>query len=225
LYLSLRFEVPGLQGRKVIFGWTNLCLPVEGDAFLTAKAIDDGDRSTVLPARVITNINDKTFQGSEITSNLIESDSQTLLFDSFQLKDANVAKFFGPAVVKHPSLGLPRLAEPMADKSFLGRLEKLLDLSLCKLFIKFGLFLWVEISRLLMPVPFDLQLDMTVIQRTEHLTEDIEKLFIACLVCDFWSVPVVLFFPVDIPQLKKWVSVVKGVPQGFEIPFRVANHD
>src|SRR3974390_2195391 len=66
---------------------------------------------------------------------------------------------------------------------------------------------------------------MPVIQRIEYLAEDIEKLIIACLLSDLGSVRVVLFFPVDTPQLKKWVSVVEGVPQRFEIPFRVANHD
>jgi hypothetical protein len=30
-------------------------------------------------------------------------------------------------------------------------------------------------------------------------------------------------FPIDIPQLEKWVSFVKGFPQDFEILFRVAN--
>lgn len=225
LYVTLRFEVPGFQGRKVILAWTNLRLPVEGNAFMIAKAIDDGNRNAVLPAGVITNIDDDTFQGSEITSNLVKSDSQTSLFNPLQLKDANIAKFVGPAVVKHPSIGLSGLTEPMADKSLLGRLEKLLDLSLCKFFVESGLFLWVEISCPLMPASLDPQLDMPVIQRIEYLAEDIEKLIIACLLCDFGSVRVVLLFPVDIPQLKKWVSDVEGVPQRFEIPFRVANHD
>ena len=125
----------------------------------------------------------------------------------------------------HPSLGLSRLTEPMADKSLLGRLEKLLDLSLCKFFVESRLFLRVEISFPLMLASLDPQLDMPVIQRIEYLAEDIEKLTIACLLCDFGSVRVVLLFPVDIPQLKKWVSFVEGVPQRFEIPFRVANHD
>ena len=66
---------------------------------------------------------------------------------------------------------------------------------------------------------------MPVIQRIEYLAEHIEKLIIACLLCDFGSVRVVLLSPVDIPKLKKWISVVEGVPQRFEIPFRVANHD
>jgi hypothetical protein len=38
-------------------------------------------------------------------------------------------------------------------------------------------------------------------------------------------VSVVLLFPVNMPQLEKWISVVEGIPQGFEILFRVANHD
>ena len=66
---------------------------------------------------------------------------------------------------------------------------------------------------------------MPIIQGIEYLAEDIEKLIIACPLCDFGSVRVVLLSPVDIPKLKKWVSVVEGVPQRFEIPFRVANHD
>ena len=113
----------------------------------------------------------------------------------------------------------------MADKSLLGRLEKLLDLSLCKFLMESGLFLWAEISCPLMPASLDPQLDMPVVQRIEYLAEDIEKLIVARLLCDFGSVRVVLLFPVDIPQLKKWVSVVEGVPQRFEIPFSVANHD
>jgi hypothetical protein len=198
---------------------------VEGNTFMVAKAIDDGDRNAVLPAGIITNIDDDTFQGSEITSNLVKSGSQTSLFNAIQLKDANVTKILGPAVVKHPSLGLPRLTEPVADKSFLRCLEKLLDLSLGKFLMKSGLFLWVEISRPLMPASLDSQLDMPVIQRIEYLAEDIEKLIIACLLPDFGSVRVVLLFPIDIPQLEKWVSVVEGVPQRFEIPFRVTIHD
>ena len=38
-------------------------------------------------------------------------------------------------------------------------------------------------------------------------------------------VSVVLLFPVNMPELEKWISVVEGIPQGFEILFRVANHD
>jgi hypothetical protein len=85
LYVTLRFEVPGFQGRKVVLAWTNLRLPVKGNALMIAKAIDDGNRNAVLPARVITNIDDDTFQASEITSNFVKSDSQTSLFNPLQL--------------------------------------------------------------------------------------------------------------------------------------------
>ena len=93
MYVTFRLEVPGFQGRKIILAWTNFRLPVEGNAFAAAKSIDDGDRGTILPAGVITDIDDDTFQGSEITSNLVKCGSQTSLFDPFQLKDANVAEF------------------------------------------------------------------------------------------------------------------------------------
>ena len=225
LYVALRFEVPGFQLRKVILAWTNLRLSAEGNAPTIAKAIDDGDGSAVLPAGVIADIDDESFEGSKITSNPVKCGSQTSLFDPFQLKDANVAKFLGPAVVKHPSLGLPRLTEPVADKSLLGRLEELLDISLCKFAMESGFFLWVEISRLLMSASLGLQFDMPVIQRVEHLAEDIKKVVVAGLLCNFWSVRVVLLFPVDMPQLEKWISVVERIPQRFEILFWVANHD
>jgi hypothetical protein len=63
---------------------------------------------------------------------------------------------------------------------------------------------------------------MPVMQRGEHLAENIEELIITGLPCDFWSVDVILLFPVDIPQLEKWIPVVEGLPQLFEILFRVA---
>jgi hypothetical protein len=64
---------------------------------------------------------------------------------------------------------------------------------------------------------------MPVMQRGEHLAENIEELIITDLPCDFWSVGVILFFPVDISQFEKWIPVVEGLPQLFEILFRVAN--
>ena len=36
LYVTLRFYVPSLEGRKVIFAWANLRLPVEGDPLAVA---------------------------------------------------------------------------------------------------------------------------------------------------------------------------------------------
>jgi hypothetical protein len=63
---------------------------------------------------------------------------------------------------------------------------------------------------------------MPVMQRGEHLAEHIEELIITGLPCDSWSAGVILFFPVDVPQLEKWIPVVEGLPQLSEILFRVA---
>ncbi|MGB8393208.1 MAG: hypothetical protein WCE27_06190, partial [Pseudolabrys sp.] len=60
-------------------------------------------------------------------------------------------------------------------------------------------------------------------QRGEHMAENIEELIITGLRCDLRSVGVVLFFPVDISQFEKWISIVEGLPQLFEILFRAAN--
>ena len=111
----------------------------------------------------------------------------------------------------------------MADKTLTGRFEQLLDLSLRELLMESGLFLRAEISSLPIPACLRLQLDMPVIQRIEHPAEDIEQLVIPGFICDFGSVDVILVFPVDIPQFEKWVSVAEGVPQEFEILFRVAS--
>lgn len=64
---------------------------------------------------------------------------------------------------------------------------------------------------------------MPVIQRIEHQAEDIEQLIITRLPRDFGSVGFILLFPVDTPQFEKWIPVVKGLPQVFEILFRVRN--
>src|SRR5271154_2049287 len=64
---------------------------------------------------------------------------------------------------------------------------------------------------------------MPVMQRGKHLAEKIKELIITGLPCDFWSVGLILFFPVDIPQFEKWIPIVEGLPQLFEILFRVAN--
>ncbi|MGC1610652.1 MAG: hypothetical protein WA801_13715, partial [Pseudolabrys sp.] len=122
-----------------------------------------------------------------------------------------------------PGLSLCRLPETIGDKSRLGRFEELLDLSAREFLPKSGLFFWGEVSFLPIPACFGYQLNMPVIQRGEHLAENIEELIIAGLPCDFWSVDIILFFPVDIPQLEKWISIVEGLPQLFEILFRVTN--
>src|SRR5450631_857634 len=125
--------------------------------------------------------------------------------------------------MKHPGLSLCGPAETIGDKSLLGRFEELLDLSVREFLPKSGLFLWIEVSFLPIPNCFGCQLDMPVMQRGEHLAENIEELMITGLPCDFWSVDVILFFPVDIPQLEKWIPVVEGLPQLFEILFGVTN--
>src|ERR1700730_2629393 len=114
--------------------------------------------------------------------------------------------------MKHPGLSLCGPPEPIGDKSLLGRFEELLDLSAREFFPKFGLFFWVEVSFLPIPNCFAYQLDMPVMQRGKHLAEDIEELIITGPPCDFWSVDFILLFPVDIPQLEKWIPVVEGLP-------------
>src|SRR5208337_1550238 len=110
-YVTLRFEVPSLEGRKVIFAWANLRLPVEGDPLAVAKAIDDRDRNTILTAGVVANINDDRLQVSEVTGNLVKRGSQSPLTNVFQLEDPNVAEIARPAVAKHPGLGRCRPPE------------------------------------------------------------------------------------------------------------------
>jgi hypothetical protein len=92
LCVTLRFDVPGLQACKVIFTWANLCLPAEGDSLAVAKPIDDRDCSTIVTAGVVADIDDDAVQVLEITGNLVQSGSQTPLFNAFQLEDPNVTK-------------------------------------------------------------------------------------------------------------------------------------
>src|SRR6478609_7473971 len=75
-----------------------------------------------------------------------------------------------------------------------------------------------------MSAQLGLQLDMTVIQRIEHPTQDIEQLLIAGLRRYLRSVSVVLLIPVNIPQFEEWVSVVECLPQHLEILLGVPNH-
>src|ERR1700730_6995625 len=222
LYVTLRFEVPGLQGCKVIVAWANLRLPVKGNSLAVAKPIDDRDCKTILSAGVVTDVDDEAVQVLEVTANLVQSGSQSLLFDAFQLEDPKVTKCPRPTIVKHPGLGLFRPPETIGDKSLLGRFEELLDLSVREFPMEPGLFLRGEVSPPAIPPCFGFQLNMAVIQRVEHLTEDIEELIITGVLCDLGSIGVILLFPVDIPQLEKWIPVVKGLPQLFEILFRVA---
>src|ERR1700730_1380653 len=125
--------------------------------------------------------------------------------------------------MKHPGLSLCRPPETIGDKSLLGRFEELLDLSAREFLPKSGLSLWVEVSFLPIPTCFGYQLDMPVMQRGEHLAENIEEVIITGLRCDFWPVGVILLFPVDIPQFEKWISILEDLPQLFQILFSVAN--
>jgi hypothetical protein len=125
--------------------------------------------------------------------------------------------------VKDPRLGLCRLPETIGDQSLLGRLEELLNLLLCEFAPEPGRFFRGEVSFLPIPFCFGHQLDMAVIQRVEHLAEDIEELIITCLPCDFGSAGNVLLLPIDISQFEKWIPVTEGFPQLFEILFGVAN--
>jgi hypothetical protein len=113
--------------------------------------------------------------------------------------------------------------EAIGDKGVLGRFEKLLNLSAREFPPKSGFFLWVEVSFLPIASCLGYQLDMPVMQRSEQLAENIEELIITGLPRDFWSVGPKLFFPVDIPQFEKWIPVVEGLPQHFEVLFRVTN--
>src|SRR6516162_1197098 len=87
-YVTVRLEVPGLQGCKVIFARSNLRLPAEGNAPAVAKAIDYLNRNVVLCVGVVSDIDKGTFQDLEVMRNLVESRSQSPLFDAFQFKDA-----------------------------------------------------------------------------------------------------------------------------------------
>jgi hypothetical protein len=163
LYVTLRFEVPGLEGRKVILAWANLRLPVKSDPLAVAKAIDDRDRDTILSAGVVANINDDPFQVPEVTGNLVKSSSQVPLADAFQLEDPNVAEFLRPAVAKHPGFGRRRPPKTVVDKSLFGRFEELLNLAGREFLSESGLFFRVEVSFLPMRACSGLQLYVPVI--------------------------------------------------------------
>jgi hypothetical protein len=103
-----------------------------------------------------------------------------------------------------------RPAEAIAGQSLFGGFEELLDLPLRELLPESRFFLRIEISSL--ATHFGFQLDMSVIQRVEHLAENIEELIVACLTGHLRPVDLILIVPIDIPQFKKRVSLVKGLP-------------
>src|SRR5262249_56597268 len=118
--------------------------------------------------------------------------------------------------------GLLELPEAVGYESLLRRLEQLLDLPLGEFPPELGFWLGVEVALLAIPVCLGDQLDMPVIQRVEHPAEDIEELIVGGVLSDFRSVGGVLLFPVDFPELEKWIPFVEGLPQRLEILFRIA---
>src|SRR5687767_976035 len=69
---TLRLDVPGFSVRKIILPRTNFRLPVKGGSLTVAKAIDYRDRSAVVPARIVTNIDDDPVQVIEVTSDRVQ---------------------------------------------------------------------------------------------------------------------------------------------------------
>src|SRR6516162_5972446 len=101
----------------------------------------------------------------------------------------------------------------MADKRLLRRFEELLDCSLRKLLMESRLLLRGEISPPASAVRPSFDLDMPVIQGIKHLAEDVKELVIVGRVINPWSVGLILFFPIHIPELEKRVPVVEGLPE------------
>ena len=66
----------------------------------------------------------------EVSGNRVQSGFQVRLFNAFQFENPDVANGTRTAIVKHPGLAFFRPAEAIADQSFLGRFEELLDLRL-----------------------------------------------------------------------------------------------
>ena len=71
LGVTLWFDVPRLQWRKVIFTWANLRFPVEGHSPAVAKPIDDRDCSTIVSARAVTDIDDEALKVVEVMGNRV----------------------------------------------------------------------------------------------------------------------------------------------------------
>jgi hypothetical protein len=157
---------------------------VKSDPLAVAKAIDDGDRNTILPAGVVANIKNNPFQVPEVTGDLVKSGSQFPLANALQLEDPNVAEFLRPAVAKHPGLGRRRPPETIVDQRVFGRFEELFGLAGREFLSESGLLFRVEVSFRPIRTCFGLQLYVPVIQRVEHLAKDLEKFVIAGLARD-----------------------------------------
>ena len=126
--------------------------------------------------------------------------------------------------MKHPGLSLFWQRKPVVSESLPCRFEELFDLSLSELLMEARSFLRPKVSPFPLPVCFGKQLNMSIIQRTEDVAEDFEELIIVGLIRHLGSVDFELLFPVYLPQFEKWVAVVEGLPEKFEILDGVA-HD
>jgi len=88
------------------------------------------------------------------------------------------------------------------------------------------LLLRPKVSLFSLPAWFGNQLHVSVIQRTEHVAEDFEQPVIVGFIRNPGSIDFELLFPVYFPQFEKWVAVLEGLPEEFEILDRVAHdHD
>ena len=77
---ALRLKVPGLQPCIITFAWSDLRPPAEGDSLAVAKSIDDRDCNTILPARAVTDIDDKAVETAEVSGNRVQSGFQSPAF-------------------------------------------------------------------------------------------------------------------------------------------------
>jgi hypothetical protein len=183
---------------------------VEGYSLAIAKSIDDRDSNTILPARAVTDIDDKAVETIEVSGNRVQSGFQVRPFNAVQFENADVANGTRTAIVKHPGLAFFGPTEAIVDQSVFGRFEELPDIRLGKLLPEPRLSLRIEISFL--ATQFGFQLDMSVVQRGEHPADNIEELVVTRLTGYFWPVGFILLVPIDIPQFKKRISLVKGLP-------------
>src|SRR6516165_8151632 len=136
---------------------------MKGYAPAVAKPIDDCDGGAVVSTGAVTDIDDKSVKVPEVTGNRVQSGGQFSLINAFELEKPEVTESLRPAIVQHPGLGLCRWSKTLGNKRLLSRFEELFDLFFREFLPESGLFLWTEVSFLLMPRCFDCQTDMPVI--------------------------------------------------------------
>src|SRR5262249_31481155 len=162
--VALRLDVPGLQRCEAIVARADLRLPVERYSLAVAKPVDDRDRSVVISAGAVADIDDEAAQVLEVTTDLVQGGGQFSFSDAFQLENPNVTECRRPAVVKHPRRGLLRRSETIAGECLCGRPEQLPDLAIGKFRPESRLFFCGKVSRLPVPGCRDFQLDVPVVQ-------------------------------------------------------------